>query len=90
VSDAPDWGWQSQTIKVDEQALAGYVMHSSPNPKIPGDLCRWAIYKMNGQTIVIALNGRVFGYERKGSLVKVQKRIERIADLMQHVPMRRP
>lgn len=84
------WKWEASTVSEGGITYAGYTMHSSANPKVPGDLCRWAVYKTTAHHVVIALNGCVFGHDRTGFLIKAQGRIERTASAFGHKPVELP
>lgn len=81
------WGWKAAEIREQTSTWTGYVMHSSPQPRNPDSLCRWAVYRTSSGNAVIVLNGRVFGYNGKSDIMKVKDRVERIASMMNHEPV---
>lgn len=90
--DDNKWGWAATEIKALDGAGSwpGYTMHSSAQPKVPESLCRWGIYKAGSFMVVIALNGRIFGYDRSGLALKAQGKVERLVAAMGHEPVRIP
>jgi hypothetical protein len=84
------WGWFSTEVRNHDTTWPGYAMHSSAQPKVPDALCRWAIYKVSDRLCVIALNARIFGYDRSGLALKAQSRVERVVVAMGHQPVKIP
>lgn len=89
ITEDNKWGWQATEVRsLDaKSSWPGYVMHSSASPKNPESLCRWGLYKVNAFTVVIAMNGVIFGYDKSGLTVKAQQRVERVTAAMGHQPV---